>query len=309
MSGRAAAPDLHRPNHPTDSGHAKTPFLELVGQNPDSDRRGRSCWLRPCPHPLKPLEYVLLDIIDSGGEFLGGQPGTAGEQALADERRDGRGLPSATGPGAAGGAVEKEQAVGVHAHWSYRAAIPAVDRLLARGRAEDELGVLEATRSACDEWLSDGDLSIVVGEPRAGKSSLLRFVVSDLLGDGPRSALAAKFGSHLPVWLPFSSLCEYLKGHAERLVESAVRAWLTRYSAQHLHHLVVRAVADDRLLLVVDGLDERTDEGSARPALTLLESFVRSRNVAAIVSSRPYALRRRGSPGDPNGFRIPSRWS
>ncbi|WP_369221641.1 hypothetical protein AB5J52_07470 [Streptomyces sp. R39] len=37
--------------------------------------------------PPKPLEYVLLDITDSGGEFLGGQPGTAGEQALADERR------------------------------------------------------------------------------------------------------------------------------------------------------------------------------------------------------------------------------
>ena len=180
---------------------------------------------------------------------------------------------------------------------------------LARGRAEDELGGLEVTRRACDEWLSDGDLSIVVGEPRAGKSSLLRFAVSDLLDDGPRSAaLAAKFGSHLPVWLPFSFLCEYLKGDAERSVESAVRAWLTRYSAQHLHHLVVRALADDRLLLVVDGLDEWTDEGSARPALTLLENFVRSRNVAAIVSSRPYALRRRSSPGDPNGFRISSRW-
>lgn len=243
-------------------------------------------------HPPKPLDYVLLDITDSGGEFLGGQPGTAGEQALADERRDGHGLPSATGPGAAGTA-EMERAVGVHARWSYRDAVPAVDRLLARGRAEDELGGLEVTRSACDEWLADGDLSVVVGGPGAGKSSLLRFVVSDLLDDGPRSAaLAAKFGSHLPVWLPFSFLCEYLKGDAERSVESAVRAWLTRYSAQHLHHLVARALADDRLLLVVDGLDEWTDEGSARPALTLLENFVRSRNVAAIVSSRPYALRR-----------------
>ncbi|MGW7730484.1 hypothetical protein ACWGJ6_45530 [Streptomyces canus] len=66
---------------------------------------------------------MLLDITGSGGEFLGGQPGTAGERALADERRDGHGLPSATGPGAAGTA-EMEQAVGVHAHWSYRDAVP-----------------------------------------------------------------------------------------------------------------------------------------------------------------------------------------
>ncbi|WP_159025248.1 NACHT domain-containing protein [Streptomyces pluripotens] len=244
-------------------------------------------------HPPKPLEYVLLDITDSGGEFLAGLPGTAGEQPdRADERRDGHGLPSATAPGAAGTA-EMEEVVGGYGPWSYRDAVPAVDRLLERGRVEDELGGLEVTRSACDEWLADGDLSVVAGGPGAGKSSLLRFVVSDLLDDRPRSAaLAAKFGSHLPVWLPFSFLCEYLKGDAERSVESAVRAWLTRYSAQHLHDLVARALADDRLLLVVDGLDEWTDEDSARPALTLLENFVRSRNVAAIVSSRPYALRR-----------------
>ncbi|MEU6230700.1 NACHT domain-containing protein [Streptomyces sp. NPDC047042] len=243
-------------------------------------------------HPPKPLEYVLLDITDSGGEFFGRPPGTVGEQPLADERRDGHGLPSATGPGAAGTA-ENEQVVGGDAPWTYRDAVPAVDRLLERGRVEDELGGLEVTRSACDEWLADGDLSVVAGGPGAGKSSLLRFVVSDLLDDRPRSAaLAAKFGSHLPVWLPFSFLSEYLKGDAERSVESAVRAWLTRYSAQHLHDLAARALDDDRLLLVVDGLDEWTDEDSARPALTLLENFVRSRNVAAIVSSRPYALRR-----------------
>ncbi|MYZ34894.1 NACHT domain-containing protein [Streptomyces sp. MnatMP-M17] len=243
-------------------------------------------------HPPKPLEYVLLDITDSGGEFLGSPSGTAGEQSSADERRDGRGLPSATGPGAAGTA-EMEQVVDGYAPWSYRDAVPAVDRLLERGRVEDELGGLEVTRSACDEWLADGDLSVVAGGPGAGKSSLLRFVVSDLLDDSPRSAaLVAKFGSHLPVWLPFSFLCAYIKEDAERSVESAVRAWLTRYSAQHLHDLVAGALADDRLLLVVDGLDEWTDEDSAHPALTLLENFVRSRNVAAIVSSRPYALRR-----------------
>ncbi|MEH0656033.1 NACHT domain-containing protein [Streptomyces scabiei] len=243
-------------------------------------------------HPPKPLEYILLDITDSGGEFIGSPPGTAGEQPSADERRDGHGLPGPAGPGAAGTA-EMEQAVGGYAPWTNRDAVPAVDRLLERGRVKDELGGLEVTRSACDEWLADGDLSVVAGGPGAGKSSLLRFVVSDLLDDLPRSAaLAAKFGSHLPVWLPFSFLCEYLKGDAERSVESAVRAWLTRYSAQHLHNLVARALADDRLLLVVDGLDEWTDEDSAHPALTLLENFVRSRNVAAIVSSRPYALRR-----------------
>ncbi|NEW76484.1 hypothetical protein [Streptomyces rhizosphaericus] len=173
-----------------------------------------------------------------------------------------------------------EQAVGVHAHWPYRDAVPAVDRLLARGRAEDELGGLEVTRSACDEWLSDGDLSIVVGEPRAGKSSLLRFVVSDLLDDGPRSASAARV-----VRLASAGAVGVLV--SVRIPQGGCRAVGGVRSLGLAHPLLCAApapsggagLADDRLLLVVDGLDEWTDEGSARPAVTLLENFVRSRNV------------------------------
>ncbi|MDX2524636.1 hypothetical protein ACSCB1_02940 [Streptomyces europaeiscabiei] len=60
-----------------------------------------------------------------------------------------------------------EQVVGGYASWSYRDAVPAVDRLLERGRVEDELGGMEVTRSACDEWPADGDLSVVAGGPGA----------------------------------------------------------------------------------------------------------------------------------------------
>ncbi|MEV7678080.1 NACHT domain-containing protein [Streptomyces sp. NPDC088341] len=243
------------------------------------------------PHEPTPLEYVMLDITGSGGEVpVGSRSDTADHQGQTDDhqtrrRPDGDGgenLPSAA-----------ESAFRTGTPWQDRDEVPAVDRMLQLNRVEDDLGGPDVTRSACDEWLAAGDLSVVAGGPGAGKSRLLRFVVSDLLDEAPSSsALAMKFGSHLPVWLPFSFLCEYLEGDAERSIESAVRAWLTRYSARHLHDLVARALADDRLLLVVDGLDEWTDEDSAHPALTLLENFVRSRNIAAIVSSRPYALRR-----------------
>ncbi|MFI5830058.1 NACHT domain-containing protein [Streptomyces sp. NPDC051578] len=242
-------------------------------------------------HAPAPLEYITLDITDSGRDSpVGSRPDTEDHQTQADDHTAGHrplrdGDEDSARPG--------EKRFGSEPPWQGRDEVPAVDRMLQLNRVEEDLGGPDVTRRACDEWLAAGDLSVVVGGPGAGKSRLLRFVVSDLLDESPRSsALAGKFGSSLPVWLPFSFLCEYLKQDAERSIESAVRAWLTRYSAQHLHGLVARALADDRLLLVVDGLDEWTDEDSAHPALTLLENFIRSRNVAAIVSSRPYALRR-----------------
>ncbi|TKA09493.1 NACHT domain-containing protein [Actinacidiphila oryziradicis] len=242
-------------------------------------------------HAPAPLEYIMLDITDSGEDSrVGSSRDAADYQGQTDDHPAGR-RPHRDGE--ENSARQGEKTFGRKTLWQGRDEVLAVDRMLQLNRVEEDLGGADVTRRACDEWLATGDLSVVAGGPGAGKSRLLRFVVSDLLDETPRSpALAGKFGSSLPVWLPFSFLCEYLKEDAERSIESAVRAWLSRYSAQHLHDLVARALADDRLLLVVDGLDEWTDEDSAHPALNLLENFVRSRNVAAIVSSRPYALRR-----------------
>ncbi|MGA5193131.1 NACHT domain-containing protein [Streptomyces exfoliatus] len=231
-----------------------------------------------------PLRFVTLDITAHSGDAVG-----TGSEDPHSGQQDTRSTSVAdddvflTAPGAR----EDRQ------FWQAPDDVLPVDRILQSNRRDSHVEHQEISRAACDEWLAKGNLSVVAGGPGAGKSSVLRFVVTDLLGDEPASpALAAKFGSHLPVWMPFSFLCDHLQENSERSIESAATAWLTRYSAQHLHQLVTAALSDDRLLLVVDGLDEWTNEDSARPALTLLENFVRSRKVAAIVSSRPYALRR-----------------
>lgn len=71
-----------------------------------------------------------------------------------------------------------EQIVGGYAPWSYRDAGPAVDRLLERGRVEDELGGLEVTRRACDEWSADTAIfrSWPAGQGREIRSAALRGV-------------------------------------------------------------------------------------------------------------------------------------
>lgn len=49
---------------------------------------------------------------------------------------------------------------------------------------------------------------------------------------------------------------------------------------------------DQRLLLVVDGLDEWTNEDAGRIGSQLLQAFVETHKVAVVVTSRPYGFRR-----------------
>ncbi|GII34160.1 NACHT domain-containing protein [Planotetraspora mira] len=144
-----------------------------------------------------------------------------------------------------------------------------------------------------DEWLAGGKYRLLVGRPGAGKSSLLRFTATDLLSSQPQSiALQREHASDLPIWLPFGFLCRHLEASTENSLVSAAEAWLKSQSATHLWPLVQRALQDDRLLLLVDGVDEWGDVGAAERALGILEAFLGRTNASAILSTRPYAVDR-----------------
>lgn len=74
-----------------------------------------------------------------------------------------------------------------------------------------------------------------------------------------------------------------------------LKTWLRKVCApEDLAALAQQALEDSRLLLVVDGLDEWSDETAARSAVSLLEQFVGEREVPAIASSRPLGFERLG---------------
>jgi hypothetical protein len=59
-------------------------------------------------------------------------------------------------------------------------------------------------RRGVDEWLVANDRTVVLGGPGSGKSTLLRFLAIDMLGEEPKlAALTGKWGTYLPVWVPF----------------------------------------------------------------------------------------------------------
>lgn len=152
---------------------------------------------------------------------------------------------------------------------------------------------VETGNIPADEWLAGGGLNLVIGTPGAGKSSLLRFVATDLLSPRPEStALQRQHSDRLPVWLPFGYLCHHLKLDDSNSLLSAVRAWLTSHGRGDLYGLVERALGDERLLLLIDGIDEWTTEAAANIALNAIETFLGHTNAAAFITSRPYAVAR-----------------
>lgn len=145
-------------------------------------------------------------------------------------------------------------------------------------------------RMGLEYWLLGARRSAVVAEFGLGKSSLLRFVALDLLQDSPRMVrLAARWGGCLPVVVPFA-LWTRLVSKPETLntsVGDLLREWFHGQDEDRLWPLVERALLDDRLLLLVDGLDEWSDPTAANIAGQRLAVYVRQRDVLAIVAGRP----------------------
>jgi hypothetical protein len=146
-------------------------------------------------------------------------------------------------------------------------------------------------------WLSTAQRSVILGGPGAGKSALLRFLIIDLLKESPTlPLLATKWGQHLPVWVPFALWTRIVSASqpGDTSLKSFLHGWLKSWDEEGLWPLVERALEDRRLLLLVDGLDEWTNEEAAAIALQRLQLFIEQRDLPAVITSRPNGFQRLG---------------
>jgi hypothetical protein len=150
------------------------------------------------------------------------------------------------------------------------------------------------TKADLFEWLIGTEQSVVIGEPGLGKSAMLRFIAADLLLDQPRSEpLARKWGSFLPVLIPFAVITRFVnRGESGGILEYLL-LWLKEMNASaDMLALFETALKDSRILLLVDGLDEWSDPVTASTAMTKLRTFAESRRLSAIATSRPIGHQR-----------------
>lgn len=155
----------------------------------------------------------------------------------------------------------------------------------------------EVRRVPVGNWLADADHLAVVADAGAGKSTLLRCIALDLLGaQTVFPALATRWGDRLPIIISFA---KWARATAEKggevslneLVAQALQPLLTVDFAA----MVNRAIDENRVVLIVDGLDEWSAEQAARLALTTLLTYVEVHQIPTIVSGRPLGLRKIGT--------------
>jgi NACHT domain len=129
--------------------------------------------------------------------------------------------------------------------------------------------------------------------PGSGKTTFLRHLVLDMLSDSPALTMwARRLGGRLPVWLPFHFFtwrqARYRGANAS--LAATLQAWLEQHDAAGLWPLVEVALKDERLLLIVDGLDEWVSESAGRSALAGLETFLGTREVPADTARHAIAV-------------------
>lgn len=165
------------------------------------------------------------------------------------------------------------------------------------GRAEpDEL--IDAPRVPLESWLEQGHRSVLLGGAGFGKSTVLRCLALDLVRapiSFPR--VAAQLGQRIPLLIPFALWCRLTETRQREVgLPEVVRETFGAFvNASELESSFLEALLDDRLLLLIDGLDEYSNEQAARLTLATIESSIQGRAIRAIMTARPAGLRRLGS--------------
>jgi len=148
-------------------------------------------------------------------------------------------------------------------------------------------------RQPLGTWLASAQRCLLVGGTGSGKSTALRFVTLDLVDENPQLAdVARHWGGRLPVWVSFPYWTSLIAREPGVSLRDCVRRWLGQYGQQELWPVVEQALGDDRLLLIIDGLDEWASEDAARTAAHLLQVFVQADGIPVLAAGRPHGVRR-----------------
>jgi hypothetical protein len=143
------------------------------------------------------------------------------------------------------------------------------------------------------EWLQRHRRTLLLGGAGSGKSTLLRWLCLELLAEEPQtSGPAGRDGAFVAVWLPFGRWVAAIAGGDRDLsLPGLLHRFFAAYAADDVWRLVEAGLHDARLVLLVDGLDEWSDESAADIAADRLQQYLLQRSLPALAATRPEGLR------------------
>ena len=169
-------------------------------------------------------------------------------------------------------------------------------------RPSETIASSRMRRLSLVEWLGEGQRLVLFGDAGCGKSTLLRVVALDLLqGQAHFPELAMRWGRHIPIYIPFARWSSLVARDGNPIgIKEIVRRSLEHLLTHSIVDLLDRAIDDQRVLLLIDGLDEWSIEQAARTTLSLLVTTVEAHDIPVIVSGRTRGLSRIGT--------LPANW-
>lgn len=171
------------------------------------------------------------------------------------------------------------------------------------GRIGDMQATTRTRRLPLAEWFGEAQRLVLLGDAGSGKSTLLRVIALDLLHNQEHlPELAARWGQHVPIYIPFALWSAQVarEGNAIGIKEVIRRSIEQMLHGTSILDLLDRAINDQRILLLVDGLDEWGSAQAARTTLRGLVTAVEAHRIPAIVSGRPRGLSNIGA--------LPKNW-
>jgi hypothetical protein len=156
----------------------------------------------------------------------------------------------------------------------------------------------ELLRRRVSTWVTEGDHTVIAGDAGFGKSTALRVFALDLLEDGNRfPAVAQRWADCIPIVMPFAFWVRIVeKDETNISLPSAVEIWFRKFDiSDQLLTLILRGLDEQKALLLIDGLDEWSNEIAARSTLALLNTYIKTKSIPAILTGRPGGLARLGA--------------
>ena len=153
--------------------------------------------------------------------------------------------------------------------------------------------------------------AIVLGDPGAGKTTLLRYVAYCLaqsqIKDGPSEFITQNphLAGHLPVYVRIGLYSQHLQQNPEATLDDYAPLGCQLFQLPMTDELLKTAMAQGRVLFLLDGLDEIIDTTQRREVAQRVEQFARAHaQCPIIVTSRIVGYREAHLSGEFSQFTI-----